>query len=148
VGSRNARRPAIASTLHEFKVVGGSTPALALCPPTREHPKNDRKENTMELRAGSRLKSTTCDTEVIAVKAPAGDVDVRCGGLPMVEASVDASEKSAALDGFAEPTQMGKRYVDADDTLEVLCTKPGTSSLSVGDVPLELKESKPLPASD
>ena len=39
----------------------------------------------MELRPGSRLKSTVCDTEVIAVKG-AGDVDVTCGGAPMVEA--------------------------------------------------------------
>ena len=29
----------------------------------------------MELRAGSRLKSAVCDTEVIAVKAPAEDIE-------------------------------------------------------------------------
>jgi hypothetical protein len=45
-------------------------------------------------------------------------------------------------------TLLGKRYVDTDQTLEVLCTKPGDGSLSVGDEPLQVKEAKPLPASD
>jgi hypothetical protein len=101
----------------------------------------------MELRAGSRLKSTVCDTEVIAVKAPSGDTDIRCGGAPMADATADV-EKGSIADGFDGGTQMGKRYVDADDTLELLCTKPGGGSLSIGDTPLELKEAKPLPASD
>ena len=39
----------------------------------------------MELRAGSRLKSAVCDTEVIAVKAPGGDMDIRCGGVSMLD---------------------------------------------------------------
>jgi hypothetical protein len=38
--------------------------------------------------------------------------------------------------------------VDAEQTLEVLCTKPGDGSLSIGDTPLQVKEAKPLPASD
>ena len=102
----------------------------------------------MELRAGSRLKSTVCDTEVIAVKGPGTDVDVRCGGAPMVDAGTDVGEKGEPADGAAEGTQMGKRYVDADDTVELLCTKPGAGSIGIGDTLLELKESKPLPASD
>ena len=101
----------------------------------------------MQLRAGSRLKSTTCDTEVIAVKAPSDDIDIRCGGAAMAEATDDVDKGSPSA-GFDEGTQMGKRYVDADDTLELLCTKPGAGSLSIGDTPLELKEAKPLPASD
>jgi hypothetical protein len=43
---------------------------------------------------------------------------------------------------------MGKRYVDPDQTFEVLCTKGGDGSLSVGTDPLVPKEAKPLPASD
>ncbi len=42
---------------------------------------------------------------------------------------------------------MGKRYVD-ESGAEVLVTKPGAGSLSVGDIKLTLKEVKPLPASD
>ena len=42
---------------------------------------------------------------------------------------------------------MGKRYVD-DGGAEVLVTKAGAGTLSVGSTPLSLKEAKPLPASD
>ena len=41
-----------------------------------------------------------------------------------------------------------KRSVDPDETVEVLCTKPGAGSLGSGDALLDLKEAKPLPASD
>ena len=37
----------------------------------------------MELKPGQRLASAVCDTEVVVVKAPAADVDLRCGGHPM-----------------------------------------------------------------
>jgi len=40
-----------------------------------------------ELKAGARLKSAVCTTEVIVVKTPPGNVDVRCGGVPMVTAA-------------------------------------------------------------
>ena len=42
---------------------------------------------------------------------------------------------------------MGKRYVD-DAGAEVLVTKAGKGTLSVGSTPLAIKEAKPLPASD
>ena len=101
----------------------------------------------MQMRPGIRLKSTVCDTEVIAVKAT-GDLDVTCGGASMVDATEAVDEKGTPADGAAEGTQMGKRYVNEDESLELLCTKPGAGSLGVGDTPLVLKEAKPLPASD
>lgn len=100
----------------------------------------------MELKPGSRLKSTVCDTEVIVVKAPGGDVDLRCGGAPMADPAADVERGEPA--GTGEGTQLGKRYVDADETIEVLCTKAGARSITVGDTVLGLKEAKPLPASD
>ena len=42
---------------------------------------------------------------------------------------------------------MGKRYVD-DNGAEVLVTKAGAGTLSIGTTPLNMKEAKPLPASD
>ena len=45
-------------------------------------------------------------------------------------------------------TQMGKRYADTEDSIEILCTKPGEGSLGLGNALLDLKEAKPLPASD
>lgn len=101
----------------------------------------------MELKAGTRLKSAVCATEVIIVKAPGGDVDVTCGGSPMTAPDVDASGGDPAA-GADEGTQMGKRYVNDDEELELLCTKPGDGSLGVGSTLLTLKEAKTLPASD
>jgi hypothetical protein len=101
----------------------------------------------MELKAGSRLGSVTDATQVVVVKAPAGDLDVRCGGHPMVPAGTDAP--SAAVEpGFDGGTQIGKRYADEAIGIELLCTKPGEGSLSIGSDVLETKTAKPLPASD
>ena len=102
----------------------------------------------MELRAGIRLKSAVCDTEVIAVKAPAEDIDIRCGGVPMTDPTTSDGASGSPVGGADEGTLMGKRYVNPDETLELLCTKPGGGSLGVGETLLVIKESKPLPASD
>lgn len=50
--------------------------------------------------------------------------------------------------GFDGGTLLGKRYTDAQGSFELLCTKAGAGSLSVGDTPLVLSGAKPLPASD
>jgi hypothetical protein len=62
---------------------------------------------------------------------------------------LDAEKSSdATLDpDFAEGNVMGKRYVD-ENGAEVLVTKAGAGTLSVGTTALNLKEAKPLPASD
>ena len=49
---------------------------------------------------------------------------------------------------FATGTQLGKRYVGLDGTLEMLSTKGGEGGLSVGTEPAQLKDAKPLPSSD
>jgi len=102
----------------------------------------------MELRAGSRLKSTVCTTEVIVVKAPETDVDVTCGGVAMTDPGAAPAEAGEAVEGLTEGTALGKRYVNEDESLEVLCTKPGDGSLGIGTTALALKEAKALPASD
>jgi hypothetical protein len=101
-----------------------------------------------ELKAGTRLKSTVCNTEVIVVKAPSGDVAVTCGGALMVLASEPIATKGTPAADAAGGTALGKRYVNADETLEILCTKAGEGSLGLGGELLSLKEAKPLPASD
>jgi hypothetical protein len=50
--------------------------------------------------------------------------------------------------GFDGGVLIGKRYTDGSGDLELLCTKAGSSSLSVGDELLVLKDAKPLPSSD
>ncbi len=101
----------------------------------------------MELRPGNRLVSTVCATEVIVVRAPGEAVEVTCGGAAMVDPT-DAPAEKGTPDGASTGTQLGKRYSNDDETLELLCTKPGDGSLAADGAPLELKETKPLPASD
>lgn len=96
------------------------------------------------MKAGSKLKSAVCDTEVMVIRA--SDVVVDCGGAPMAD---ERPATHAALDpAFADGTKMGKRYVDGASGLELLCVKPGAGSLSVGGAALHLKDAKPLPSSD
>lgn len=45
-------------------------------------------------------------------------------------------------------TVIGKRYVDATGTLELLCTASGAGELTCDGAPMTIKAAKPLPASD
>jgi len=101
----------------------------------------------MELKPGSRLRSTTCDTQVVIVRG-AGDLPVTCGGAPMVAADATPAEVGTPAAGHDGGTQLGKRYEDAGGLLEVLVVKPGAGSLALGDELLTLKAAKQLPASD
>lgn len=99
------------------------------------------------IKSGTRLKSQVCDTQVIVVKTADSLDDLRAGGAPMVPLD-DATSGGAALDpDFSGGAVMGKRYVD-EAGAEVLVTKAGAGTLSIGTVPLSIKEAKPLPASD
>jgi hypothetical protein len=102
----------------------------------------------MGIKVGARLRSTVCDTEMIVVGSPGEELDLCCGGHPMVakDAAVPGAGEPKA--GFDEGTLLGKRYADQQRGLEVLVTRAGTGSLSVGDDPLPVKDAKPLPASD
>jgi hypothetical protein len=100
------------------------------------------------IKPGSRLRSPVCDVEVIVIKAPGSDLDLRCGGKPMIQMDEERSTGQAPEPGFDQGTLIGKRYVDETGDLEVLCTKGGPSSLSLGETVLQVKEAKPLPSSD
>jgi len=102
------------------------------------------------MKAGSRWCSTVDTTEVVVVKSPAEPVTLECGGAPMVPQGEAPSGGNGTVDpAHAGGTLLGKRYVDDGDLgLEVLCTKAGPGSLSVGGRPLVQKEAKPLPSSD
>ncbi|MEM7408718.1 MAG: hypothetical protein AAF430_00610 [Myxococcota bacterium] len=101
-----------------------------------------------QLKAGSRIQSAVCATELMVIQAPDGDVDVRCGGEPMLDIGADKPAGAAPNPDLKAGSQIGKRYVDEGGTIELLCTKPGEGTLALGDAPLVLKEAKPLPASD
>lgn len=99
------------------------------------------------FKTGARLQSQVCDTQVIVISAAESLADLRCGGIEMVEVGGAKADGVRLDERFAEGVAMGKRYTD-DAGAEVLVTKAGAGSLSVGEVPLHLKESKALPASD
>jgi len=102
----------------------------------------------MEVKAGTRLRSATDSTEVVIVRAVAGDLDLRCGGHPMVSLDAEALGALSVETGFDGGSLLGKRYGDESTGLEVLCTKAGPGSLSIGADPLLVKGAKPLPSSD
>lgn len=98
------------------------------------------------MKVGSRLHSAVCETAIVVVRW-AGEVDVHCGGVPMLP--------QPRQDGGGEPvpgcdngTLLGKRYEDAESGLELLCVKAGRGSLSVSGRAMTIKAAKPLPASD
>lgn len=101
----------------------------------------------MELKPGTRLRSQTCAAEVIVVRPPTREVDLRCGGAAMVAVGDEVAEQPIDA-AHQNGTQLGKRYADGETGIELLCTKAGAGSLSLGDAPLLLKDAKPLPSSD
>src|ERR1700704_2674188 len=101
---------------------------------------------TVDAKPGTKLYSAVCTTEVVVVRASSGPVDLRCGGRALEPASGPPVAEPAP--GFDEGTLLGKRYTDVAQTLELLCTKAGTGSLSIGEELLQLSAAKPLPAAD
>ena len=97
-------------------------------------------------KPGARLRSVTCATEVVVVKG-AGEVDLRCGASRWCPSTTRPRRETPAAP-FDEGTLVGKRYVTEDEAFELLCTKPGAGSLSMGDTALLVKGAKPLPSSD
>jgi hypothetical protein len=98
-----------------------------------------------DITVGARLRSSVCDTEVITVRAPDVPVELSCGGYPMTAGSSRAGSSRSGADGG---TLLGKRYVDEQTGLEVLCTKPGAGRLAADGRALTIKAPKALPASD
>ncbi len=98
-------------------------------------------------KAGSRLKSAVCQTQLMVLRIPAEALDLRCGGAPML--AMDATADGASLDpALSGGTQTGKRYVDEAESMELLCTKGGEGTITVNGVALDIKQAKKLPSSD
>ena len=99
------------------------------------------------LKAGARFKSAVCDTQVMVIKAPAGEFELACGGVAMLAPNAVVGEATLSA-AHAGETLIGKRYVNADESLELLCTKGGRGTLTLDGTPLEIKQAKQLPSSD
>ncbi len=101
-----------------------------------------------QLAVGSRLRSAVCATEVMVVAAPDHDLELTCGGAPMIGMDEEPPDGAALAADAAEGTALGKRYTNSDDDLEVLCTKPGEGSVGANEELLGQKDAKALPSSD
>lgn len=99
------------------------------------------------IKNGTRLQSQVCDTQIIVVRGSEALDDLRIGGAPAVALDVEKDPGLSLDETLSGGTLMGKRYVSPDGA-EVLVTKAGKGTLSVGTTPLEIKDAKPLPASD
>jgi len=97
------------------------------------------------LRPGLRLRSQTCAAEVVVIRPGTAQGVLACGDLPMTtDTASNGQPASSATDGV----QLGKRYTDETQTLELLCAKAGAGPLTLDGVALTIKAAKALPASD
>jgi hypothetical protein len=101
------------------------------------------------LRPGEQLASTVCTTRVAVIRVQ-GRPLIACGGEPMVPAASarPPAARGSASEGGDAVTLIGKRYIDAAETVELLCTSSGAGALSCDGAPMTVKAAKPLPASD
>jgi len=92
------------------------------------------------LKAGTRLRSAVCSSEVMVVAAPKEEVEISCGGAPLIALDAEPPAGGSLSPEASGGSQIGKRYVSEAGDLELLCTKPGQG--------LTVKGAKPLPSSD
>jgi hypothetical protein len=100
----------------------------------------------VDVKPGARLRSAVSTAEVVVVRAPKSAVELCCGGAPML--AQDEAPQAGAAEGEGPATLLGKRYVDEESALELLCTKGGAGALTVDGRELGLKGAKTLPSSD
>ncbi|MET0894615.1 MAG: hypothetical protein ABWY80_02065 [Acidimicrobiia bacterium] len=101
------------------------------------------------MKVGSRYRSKNTTVQVIVVRATDTDVVLACAGEQMEELDAPRAITSEAPKGSDdEMILLGKRYVDEETGVQVLCTAPGIGPLSLDGRPLTLAEAKLLPSSD
>jgi hypothetical protein len=121
---------------------------------TSQRPERESEDRLMNapfpvLKLGSRLKSQVGPTEIIVTRPGSGAVKLACGGHPMIDIKAQGADDVAPEPGLDGETLIGKRYTSpADEAFEVIVTRAGAGTLADGRVPLAMRESKKLPASD
>jgi hypothetical protein len=83
----------------------------------------------------------------MVVRTAPAEVLLTCGGDDMIAMDGAKTPGTHAAPG-AQAAQVGKRYVDAADTVELLCIKGGKGELAVNREALTIKQAKALPSSD
>src|SRR5215470_11136026 len=98
------------------------------------------------IKPGLRLKSAVCSTEVMVIRAPPGEAELSCGGAEMLGVNESAPPAARLDPAHAQGSLIGKRYVDAEERYELLCTKGGEGSLALNGAALGVKQAKALPS--
>ena len=101
-----------------------------------------------QLKPGTRLRSAVCTTQVMVVAAPSSDVELTCGGAPLLPIDAAPASGGQVAPDAAGGTQLGKRYTNEAGDLEILCTHAGEGALAADGGLLAVKGAKPLPSSD
>lgn len=102
----------------------------------------------MDIKPGSRWKSAVCGAQMVVVRPPKHAGELQCGGVAVLELADAAVASGDVHADHAGGVMIGKRYTDAESGIEVLGAKAGKGSLAFDGRPLQLKDAKPLPASD
>ena len=98
-----------------------------------------------EYKPGSRWQSASGRGEFVVVRPPAGSGELTCGDAAVQPHGSPVAPGQADVPGDATVT--GKRYIEAESGIEILCTRSG-GALVFGGRSLSPKDAKPLPASD
>jgi hypothetical protein len=101
----------------------------------------------MKPTVGAQLFSAVSDVSVVVVRAPREPTEIHCGGVPMLSSKPPGPTHTAGA-GLGEDIAVGKRYVLDDIGLEIICTKAGPGTLTIGGTALTMAKAKPLPSSD
>lgn len=102
----------------------------------------------MELKPGSRWRSAVCETELVVVRPPRTAVVLECGGRPVISHTTPRPEVAGPSPAFAGGSVAGKRYIDPETGVELLCTKAGAGALGLEGRVIQAAEAKKLPSSD
>lgn len=102
----------------------------------------------MKLTVGKTLASAVDGAAFIVVRGTDAEVELTCGGLPMYDPRAGERPVGEPDAGLLGGSLIGKRYIDEAEDVELLCTKPGGGTIAINGTPLQLREAKPLPASD
>ena len=103
----------------------------------------------MTLSAGTKLKSAVCTAEGIVIRPPDVEGILCCGAAAVLLAGeAPTPDIECLILAEAGAALVGKRYVDLDTGLEVLCTKGGKGSLAIDGGAMTVKQAKALPSSD
>lgn len=99
----------------------------------------------MDLKIGMRLFAQNSSCEVIVIKISGTVGAISCAGLEMLP---DAPGETVPKTSDGPLVELGKRYSEEDELIELLCSKGGVGPLAADGRVLRLKAAKPLPASD